>query len=359
MQSIITTNITADMENQTQNLTPNIKCENKIIYKTDTNGEQEQPDKTVQSETQTNQYKSFFAGCSLGSENFEFARWMDSRDDSYSLWSTEKHRYQLLSYIGKIYGQKHNIRHVLAPLRIGFNKLGAQNSLREWQLQTRPDHRIVEIKAMFEFNRTCPSSLGDLKMSSSSSDLKEIINRASINAYFDMICRDGSTTAEIGEYLNLTDNQVDLITCFVTLHHVPHLEPILAEFVRILRSGGYLIIREHDCKKVHSLTAKYLNFVHAFMMIARVGEFADSRENNLKKDEVESDDDSVCHTTEWKQQKLKIIQYTSSIQYRTRAEWQQKIENAGFRLKATLDYDLKITSNPQALYYAVFQLTAK
>ncbi|CAF4974360.1 unnamed protein product, partial [Rotaria sp. Silwood1] len=268
------------MENQTQNLTPNIKCENKIIYKTDTNGEQEQPDKTVQSEddtntiskpvtsksnvvqstisteefhnvikdqdttkyteskektnelknsrecsssensahnrkvmrstessnessenyTQTNQYKSFFAGCSLGSENFEFARWMDSRDDSYSLWSTEKHRYQLLSYIGKIYGQKHNIRHVLAPLRIGFNKLGAQDSLRGWQLQTRPDHRIVEIKAMFEFNRTCPSSLGDLKMSSSSSDLKEIINRASINAYFDMICRDGSTTAEIGEY---------------------------------------------------------------------------------------------------------------------------------------------------------------
>ncbi|CAF5113636.1 unnamed protein product, partial [Rotaria sp. Silwood1] len=296
--------------------------------------------------TQTNQYKSFFAGCSLGSENVEFARWMDSQDDRYSLWTTEKHRNQLLSYIGKIYGQKHNIHHVLAPLRIGFNKSGAQNSLREWQSQTRPDHRVVEIKAMFEFNRTCPSSLGDLKMSSSSSDLKEIINRASINAYFDMICRDA-------------DNQVDLITCFVTLHHVPHLEPILAEFVRILRSGGYLIIREHDCKKVHSLTAKYLNFVHAFMMIARVGEFADSRENNLKKDQVESDDDSVCYTTEWKQQKLKIIQYTSSIQYRTRAEWQQKIENAGFRLKATLDYDLKITSNPQALYYAVFQLTAK
>ncbi|CAF4682635.1 unnamed protein product, partial [Rotaria sp. Silwood2] len=266
----------------------------------------------------------------------------------------------------------------------------AANSLRDWQFQSRPDHRSVEIKTMFEFNHANPSSLGPLKISSPF-DVKEIISRASINAYFDMICRDGSTTAEIGKYLNLSkenifggtdydshndnvtfvnvnlnqstidlaDNRVDLITCFVVLHHVPQLDLILPEFVRILRPGGYLIMREHDCKKTYSLTAKYLNFIHAFMMIARVGEFAGVRGNHLNQSEIESDDNSVNDTTDWIQQKLKIIQYTKSIQYRTRAEWQHKLENAGFRLKATLEYNQSSSANPQKLYYAVFQLNAK
>ncbi|CAF3911313.1 unnamed protein product [Rotaria sordida] len=275
--------------------------------------------------------------------------------------------------------------------RSGAVSYSAKDSLQEWQFQTRSDHRLAEIKSMFEFDRTCPSSFGSLKISSSSSDLKEIISRASINAYFDMICRDDSTTVEIGEYLNLSkenifggtdydshndkvtfvdvnlnqstidlaDNRVDLITCFVTLHHVPQLKLILSEFVRILRPSGYLIIREHNCENKRSLTAKYLNFVHAFMMIAHVGEFADDQRNHLNQNEVQSDDDSVSHTIDWKQKKLNIIKYTKSIQYRTRTEWQQEIENVGFHLKATLEYDQSTLKNPQELFYAVFQLNVK
>ncbi|CAF0923881.1 unnamed protein product [Rotaria sordida] len=292
---------------------------------------------------------------SIQSGNFLFTSWMDSREDNFSLWAS------------------------------------AKDSLQEWQFQTRSDHRLAEIKSMFEFDRTCPSSFGSLKISSSSSDLKEIISRASINAYFDMICRDDSTTVEIGEYLNLSkenifggtdydshndkvtfvdvnlnqstidlaDNRVDLITCFVTLHHVPQLKLILSEFVRILRPSGYLIIREHNCENKRSLTAKYLNFVHAFMMIAHVGEFADDQRNHLNQNEVQSDDDSVSHTIDWKQKKLNIIKYTKSIQYRTRTEWQQEIENVGFHLKATLEYDQSTLKNPQELFYAVFQLNVK
>ncbi|CAF1428169.1 unnamed protein product [Rotaria sordida] len=291
---------------------------------------------------------------SIQSGNFLFTSWMDSREDNFSLWAS------------------------------------AKDSLQEWQFQTRSDHRLAEIKSMFELDRTCPSSFGSLKISSSS-DLKEIISRASINAYFDMICRDDSTTVEIGEYLNLSkenifggtdydshndkvtfvnvnlnqstidlaDNRVDLITCFVTLHHVSQLKLILSEFVRILRPSGYLIIREHNCENKRSLTAKYLNFVHAFMMIAHVGEFADVQRNHLNQNEVQSDDDSVSHTIDWKQKKLNIIKYTKSIQYRTRTEWQQEIENVGFHLKATLEYDQSTLKNPQELFYAVFQLNVK
>jgi len=131
---------------------------------------------------------------------------------------------------------------------------------------------------------------------------------------------------------------------------------MLTEFVRILRPGGYLILREHDCKKAQSLRAKYLNFVHAFMMIARVGEFANASANHINQKQDESDEDSESDTSNWEQQKFNIIRYTNSIQYRTRDEWQQKLKGVGFRLKATLDYDSNIGANPQVLYYAIYQL---
>jgi SAM-dependent methyltransferase len=155
----------------------------------------------------------------------------------------------------------------------------------------------------------------------------------------------------------LDDNRVDLITCFVTLHHVPHLDLILSEFVRILRPGGYLIIREHDCKNSHTITAKYLNFVHAFMMIARVGEFAGEPVNHHSQDQGESGANSNSDAIDWKQQKSDIIKYTNSIQYRTRDEWHSELKCVGFRLRATLDYDQ--LNNPQELYYAIYQLNIK
>ncbi len=46
---------------------------------------------------------------------------MNSRHGELSLWSNENYCKHLLSYIGKIYGQKHNIRRLLGPLRIEFN----------------------------------------------------------------------------------------------------------------------------------------------------------------------------------------------------------------------------------------------
>jgi hypothetical protein len=41
-----------------------------------------------------------------------------------------------------------------------------------------------------------------------SSNLEEIISRKSINAYFDMIYRDGMITADIGDYLHLNKENV-------------------------------------------------------------------------------------------------------------------------------------------------------
>jgi hypothetical protein len=133
---------------------------------------------------------------------------------------------------------------------------------------------------------------------------------------------------------------------------------MLSEFARILRPGGYLLLREHDVKKERSLPVKYLNFIHAFMMIARVGEFAGLPDSHLNQNQNEFDNDSESDVAYWEQLKANIINYTNSIQYRARDEWEKELEKAGFRHKATLNYDTERFNNPQALYYAVYQRNA-
>ena len=55
------------------------------------------------------------------------------------------------------------------------------------------------------------------------------------------------------EESDIPSNSIDLIVCFIGLHHVPQEQ--LADFVsslnRILRPGGILLLREHDAQDVH------------------------------------------------------------------------------------------------------------
>ncbi len=129
---------------------------------------------------------------------------------------------------------------------------------------------------------------------------------------------------------------------------------------RILRPGGYLILREHDCGNERSFSAKYLNFVHAIMMITGVGEFANSS-NNHRSTNQHALGDYENDTNSWTEQKPRIIEYTKSIHYRTCAEWQQELAKVGFHFCATLHYDYGTdgSSNPQRLFYGVYRLDNK
>jgi SAM-dependent methyltransferase len=44
--------------------------------------------------------------------------------------------------------------------------------------------------------------------------------------------------------LPLSDDSVDVIVCALALEHVPRLDPVLAEFARVLRPGGDLVISD-------------------------------------------------------------------------------------------------------------------
>lgn len=60
---------------------------------------------------------------------------------------------------------------------------------------------------MFEYNSAYPSQLENMTITSPF-DIEEIISRTSIKGYFDMICRDGLITAEIGTYLHLNKENI-------------------------------------------------------------------------------------------------------------------------------------------------------
>jgi SAM-dependent methyltransferase len=44
--------------------------------------------------------------------------------------------------------------------------------------------------------------------------------------------------------IEMENNFFDLITCFSTLHHIPNVSKVISELNRVLKPGGYLLLRE-------------------------------------------------------------------------------------------------------------------
>ncbi len=44
--------------------------------------------------------------------------------------------------------------------------------------------------------------------------------------------------------ISFEDNSFDTVTCFGTLHHIPNVSYVLSELLRVLKPGGYLLLRE-------------------------------------------------------------------------------------------------------------------
>lgn len=49
---------------------------------------------------------------------------------------------------------------------------------------------------------------------------------------------------EVDGSLTFDGDSFDLITCFGTLHHIPNVSFVLKELIRVLKPGGYLLLRE-------------------------------------------------------------------------------------------------------------------
>lgn len=71
------------------------------------------------------------------------------------------------------------------------------------------------------------------------------------------------------------NNSTQLITCFMVLHHLKNPDEYIQEFSRLLRSGGILLIREHDIQGNEDLDGKLIiDILHGFYEVvwAKMGE---------------------------------------------------------------------------------------
>jgi hypothetical protein len=82
----------------------------------------------------------------------------------------------------------------------------AAESLQSWQSDTRSSGRLNDLRHVFEPNGASSRASLDIQWLQTSKE--KIINPKSIKAYFDLMCRDGFVTAQIGEYLQLSRENI-------------------------------------------------------------------------------------------------------------------------------------------------------
>jgi SAM-dependent methyltransferase len=107
-----------------------------------------------------------------------------------------------------------------------------------YPIQHSPDLLVDSFQSSFTYSKELGSTVANLRKPNNS---------------LDFIQYDGVS-------LQITDESFDLITSFMTLHHVEHLSEHLKEIYRLLAPGGKWIIREHN---VSSPEVGYaVNFQH-------------------------------------------------------------------------------------------------
>lgn len=116
--------------------------------------------------------------------------------------------------------------------------------------------------------------------------------------------------------IDLPADSVDLVTAFVSLHHLPFESKYLGEIKRVLRPGGLFFIREHDVRD--SRMRKYLLDKHKYYDATRT-------------------------------------HMTHVHKFWSRSELRRILERAGFVHVEDSDY-LARRRNKQALYHSLYRL---
>lgn len=122
--------------------------------------------------------------------------------------------------------------------------------------------------------------------------LLEPQNKESIGSFLDLGCGNGEVTKEIAtkfkieqiwgsdvydskqapegvnylqvenNQLGLPDDSVELLTCFMTMHHFEDFDLMMQTITRVLKPGSYLFIREHDVPPGNLKLKKTLDDLH-------------------------------------------------------------------------------------------------
>lgn len=131
-----------------------------------------------------------------------------------------------------------------------------------------------------------------------------------------------------GKNIPYPDNSFDFITSFQVLHHIKDINYTIKELSRVLKKGGYFMIKEHN-----SITNNMSNLIDIEHMLYMIYE-----------------DKQICYKN----------LYNYYAEYKSREEWELLITSNGFKYIKVLDNDLpasltNLTKNPTAYYFDIFQ----
>jgi ubiquinone/menaquinone biosynthesis C-methylase UbiE len=84
----------------------------------------------------------------------------------------------------------------------------------------------------------------------------EILDKARAQAQLDGV--DVSLMLGNGAAISLPDNSVDILFCHQTFHHLVEQEKAIAEFYRVLKPGGALLMAESTRAYIHSWIIRLL-----------------------------------------------------------------------------------------------------
>jgi len=112
-------------------------------------------------------------------------------------------------------------------------------------------------------------------------------NEARIGNYLDVGCADCSMTEVISNIVgagktygvdtsemkvpdwvekrkieDIGDDSMDMVSTFMSMHHFEKREEMIKSIIRVLRQGGYWMIKEHDVQKTSPLTVPFLDCIH-------------------------------------------------------------------------------------------------
>ncbi len=159
--------------------------------------------------------KEYFEGKKLFGDNFsleEIIEWFDEEAEGYAdLGSKNKNSYTYgYHMMNKIHGYD-KIKNTNFENVLGFGSA--------WGYEFEPiSKKISNLTIIEPSDNLVNNRIGDLIPKYIKPDIK------------------GS--------LPLNDNSFDLITCFGTLHHIPNVSYVISEIIRVLKTDGYLLLRE-------------------------------------------------------------------------------------------------------------------
>jgi ubiquinone/menaquinone biosynthesis C-methylase UbiE len=124
--------------------------------------------------------------------------------------------------------------------------------------------------------------------------------------------------------LPFSDSYFSFVSAFQSLHHVEELQLTLKELSRIVKKGGYLLIREHDC--VNNVAKMLIDVEHAL----------------FERSCPEKEDDGS-------------FQKSYYGEYRSKGEWSKLLQSVGFRYIPLYYPCINRYKNPTNYYYALYK----